>query len=89
MQHEYQIRLRDASAQDRLRVANEEAAKEAGTLRGRNVALQRAKEEQEAEQERTMRKLEQGHQVGGAWSSWGGPSQPQHGGVVSLIVNLI
>lgn len=63
MQHEYQIRLRDANAQDRLRVANEEAAKEAAALRARNVALQRAKEEQEAEQERAMRKAEHSHQV--------------------------
>ena len=63
MQHEYQIRLREANAQDRLRVANEEAAKEATVLRARNVAIQRSKEESEAEAERALARVEHLHQV--------------------------
>lgn len=63
MQHEYQIRLREANAQDRLRVANEEAAKEAAGLRARTVSIQRSKEESEAEAERTLHRVERLHQV--------------------------
>lgn len=64
MQHEYQTRLQAANAQETLRAAREEAGREEASLRARNVALQRAKEEQEAEHERSVKKLEASHQVG-------------------------
>ena len=63
MQHDYHTRVQTANAQERLRLAEDEAAKEAAALRARNVAIQRAKEEQEAEHERILRKLDETHQV--------------------------
>ena len=54
MANEYQLRLRDANAAERLRVTNEAAAADQAAAAGRYAALQQAKDQQETDHERQL-----------------------------------
>ena len=54
MANEYQLRLRDANAAERLRVASDAAAADQAAAAARYTALQQAKDQQESDHERLL-----------------------------------